>query len=73
MMIKTTAAAHPVPSSAAHAGVSDPAVCIPPDHIGPYFMSGLGRMVWWTGRVAIGLRYEPRRDDRSQRLHKPRS
>lgn len=34
-------------------------LCVPQDHIGPYFLSGLGRMIWWTGRVAIGLRYQP--------------
>ena len=43
---------------------ADLAVVIPRGHVGPYFMSGLGRMVWWTGRVAIGLRYEPRNDGR---------
>jgi hypothetical protein len=29
-------------------------------------LPGTGRMVWWTGRVAIGLRHEPtslRRND----------
>lgn len=32
---------------------------IPKDHVGPVLLSGTGRTVWWTGRVAIGLRYEP--------------
>lgn len=32
---------------------------IPKGHIGPVLLSGTGRTVWWTGRVAIGLRYEP--------------
>ncbi|HRP29418.1 MAG TPA: hypothetical protein PLG77_13390 [Burkholderiaceae bacterium] len=34
---------------------------IPKGHIGPVLLSGTGRSVWWTGRVAIGLRYEPPR------------
>ena len=28
---------------------------IPPGHVGPVVL-GTGRLVWWTGRVAIGLR-----------------
>jgi hypothetical protein len=36
----------------------------PDSHIGPVALPGTGRMVYWTGRVAIGLRHEPaRRDD----------
>lgn len=34
---------------------------IPKGHLGPVLLSGSGRTVWWTGRVAIGLRYEPPR------------
>ena len=34
---------------------------IPPGHVGPVLLSDTGRTVWWTGRVAIGLRYEARR------------
>jgi len=30
-------------------------VAIPPGHVGPVALPGTGRMVWWTGRVAIGL------------------
>lgn len=30
-------------------------------HVGPVLLSGTGRTVWWTGRVAIGLRYQPPR------------
>ena len=26
-------------------------------YVGPVFLPGSGREVWWTGRVAIGLRY----------------
>lgn len=36
-----------------------PPVEIPPGHIGPVVLPGTGRMVWWTGRVAIGLRHQP--------------
>ena len=35
---------------------------IPRGHIGPVALHGSGRLVWWTGRVAIGLRHESRRD-----------
>jgi hypothetical protein len=34
---------------------------IPKGHTGSVLLSDTGRMVWWTGRVAIGLRYEPPR------------
>lgn len=38
-----------------------PPVPVPQGHVGPVMLPGTGRMVWWTGRVAIGLRYEPPR------------
>lgn len=38
---------------------------IPNGHSGPVLLSGTGRTVWWTGRVAIGLRYEPPRHTQS--------
>jgi hypothetical protein len=38
---------------------SAPPVHVPPGHIGPLALPGSGRMVWWTGRVAIGLRHQP--------------
>jgi hypothetical protein len=38
---------------------------IPKGHIGPVLLSDTGRAVWWTGRVAIGLRYEPPRGSES--------
>jgi hypothetical protein len=31
---------------------------IPAGHIGLVDLPGSNRQVWWTGRVAIGLRYE---------------
>ncbi len=34
-------------------------ISVPEGHIGPVLLSETGRLVWWTGRVAIGLRYEP--------------
>jgi hypothetical protein len=38
-----------------------PPVAIPPGHVGPFVIPGTGRTVWWTGRVAIGLRHQPQR------------
>jgi hypothetical protein len=39
-----------------------PPIAVPAGHVGPVVLPGTGRMVWWTGRVAIGLRHEgPRR------------
>ncbi len=35
-----------------------PPVEIPPGHVGPVVLPGSGRMIWWTGRVAIGLRHQ---------------
>lgn len=48
-------------SSAARMHTHDdaPPVQIPPGHVGPVVLPGTGRMVWWTGRVAIGLRHQP--------------
>jgi hypothetical protein len=43
----------------AHTTSASP-VPIPPGHVGPVALPGTGRMVWWTGRVAIGLRHQPR-------------
>jgi hypothetical protein len=30
---------------------------VPKGYIGPVALPGTGRMVFWTGRIAIGLRY----------------
>jgi hypothetical protein len=36
---------------------------IPAGYTGPLTFPGNGKTVWWTGRVAIGLRHEqPRRE-----------
>ena len=37
-------------------------VAIPPGHVGPVVLPGSGRMIWWTGRVAIGLRHQATKD-----------
>ena len=41
---------------------ASPPVDIPSGHIGPVTLPGSGRTVWWTGRVAIGLRHQPTRN-----------
>jgi hypothetical protein len=38
-----------------------PPVVIPAGYVGPVVLPGNGRLVWWTGRVAIGLRHQPTR------------
>ena len=38
-----------------------PPVPVPPGHVGPVKLPGTGRVEYWTGRVAIGLRHEPPR------------
>jgi hypothetical protein len=35
-----------------------PPIAIPRGHIGPVTLPGSGRQIWWTGRVAIGLRHQ---------------
>jgi hypothetical protein len=32
---------------------------VPQGYKGPVALPGTGRMVYWTGRIAIGLRYAP--------------
>lgn len=34
---------------------------VPRGYVGPVALPGTGRMVWWTGRIAIGLRYPPQK------------
>ena len=38
-----------------------PPVAIPRGHVGEFVIPGTGKLVWWTGRVAIGLRHTPQR------------
>ena len=45
-----------------HTNDAAPPVQIPAGHVGPVVLPGTGRMVWWTGRVAIGLRHQPTRN-----------
>jgi hypothetical protein len=40
-----------------------PPVVVPPGYVGPVVLPGNGRLVWWTGRVAIGLRHQPERHE----------
>ena len=32
---------------------------VPQGYVGPVALPGTGRMVFWTGRIAIGLRWAP--------------
>jgi len=43
-----------------HHASTQPPIPIPQGHRGPVVLPGTNRQVWWTGRVAIGLRYEAR-------------
>ena len=33
-------------------------IAVPADYTGPLTLPATGRTVWWTGRVAIGLRHQ---------------
>ncbi len=33
-------------------------LAIPEGHVGPMALPGTGRLIYWTGRVAIGLRHQ---------------
>ncbi|MGA0609102.1 hypothetical protein [Caldimonas sp. KR1-144] len=61
--IDTASPSKPAIQHASHASSLD----IPHGHVGPYWLPGTGRLIWWTGRVAIGLRHEnaPRADGMS--------
>lgn len=37
---------------------STPPFALPVGHVGPLTLPGTQREIWWTGRVAIGLRFE---------------
>jgi hypothetical protein len=56
---------HPDATAPRRSGIdhssSAPPVTIPRNHVGEFVIPGTGRRVWWTGRVAIGLRYQPER------------
>ena len=40
-----------------------PPIEVPAGYTGPLTFPGNGKTVWWTGRVAIGLRHEQPRHD----------
>ena len=48
------------PARSIQHSASAPPFSVPPGHVGPVVLPGTGRLVWWTGRVAIGLRHQPR-------------
>ena len=61
-MPHTPARCTPTPTRAPIAlAAGDAALPIPRGHVGPVTLPGTGRTVWWTGRVAIGLRHEASR------------
>jgi len=37
---------------------SAPPVEVPTGYLGPVVLPGSGRLIYWTGRVAIGLRHQ---------------
>ena len=41
-----------------HLHASTPPFALPVGHVGPLTLPGTQREIWWTGRVAIGLRFE---------------
>ena len=63
-MSTTERTAHPAADVASliRTNEASPPVQIPPGHVGPVVLPGTGRMVWWTGRVAIGLRHQATRN-----------
>jgi hypothetical protein len=56
-------AKRPAPASQKFAGIQaqneQQPLSIPDGHVGPIVLSNTGRVVYWTGRVAIGLRHQP--------------
>lgn len=56
-------AKRPAPVSQKFAGIQaqneQQPLSIPDGHVGPIVLSNTGRVVYWTGRVAIGLRHQP--------------
>jgi hypothetical protein len=59
-MKRTVAASHDFAPSAREWARDDRwAMDLPKGRTGLVLLSETGRKVWWTGRVAIGLRYEP--------------
>ena len=46
----------PVDECAIQLNDGAPPLELPSGYVGPAWLPGTGRMIWWTGRVAIGLR-----------------
>lgn len=42
-----------------HHSEAAPPAGLRPGYVGPAMLPGTGRRIYWTGRVAIGLRYRP--------------
>jgi hypothetical protein len=42
-----------------HHSESAPPPGIPPGYVGPAVLPGTGQLIYWTGRVQIGLLYRP--------------
>lgn len=40
-----------------HHSEAAPPPGLPPGYVGPAVLPGSGRLIYWTGRVAIGLRH----------------
>jgi len=52
-------AAHEAGEDVIRLNADAPPVPVPHGYVGPVYMPSTGRLVWWTGRVAIGLRHRP--------------
>ena len=46
-------------ASRIHLNPDSPPIEVPSGYTGPVTLPGNGKTVWWTGRVAIGLRHQP--------------
>jgi hypothetical protein len=49
-----------LPDRTSHVLERSLAEAVPADYLGPVVLPGSGRTVWWTGRIAIGLRHDRR-------------
>jgi hypothetical protein len=51
---------HTIAASRIRLNSEQPSLCVPDGYVGPMTLPGSnGRIVYWTGRVAIGLRHQP--------------
>ena len=44
-----------------HHSEAAPPAGVPRGYVGPVVLPGSGRLVYWTGRIAIGLLHQPQR------------